>query len=329
MKRAHLLSCLTSAATGLAIVVMTTPVSTAQTPAAPPQPALQATAAGDVSASPASTSKGLPMWVIRDADSTIYLTGTVHLLPDGVDWHSARLDAALNEAGELYLELAEIADPDWLRAKVMPIVEQHAQWDGPPLSTMLTEQERTLLAAALKKANAPPDVIAKSEKMQPWYTAYALGRDQYIGDFKSENGIDQALARIAIAHGIPVKGMEEVEDQIDLMIGLTPDEQVDGLKMILKAPESMKQTLGRVASIAYGGWVRGEINGVEGLAILMSANPDNDAMLLDRNENWVDRIEEILDRSGVTFIAVGAAHLVGPDSLQSRLKLRGIKAERY
>ena len=62
---------------------------------------------------------------------------------------------------------------------------------------------------------------------------------------------------------------------------------------------------------------------------MMSASPGNDALLLDRNENWAMKIEQILKGSGVTFIAVGAAHLVGPNSLPARLKLRGVAAERY
>jgi uncharacterized protein YbaP (TraB family) len=54
-----------------------------------------------------------------------------------------------------------------------------------------------------------------------------------------------------------------------------------------------------------------------------------DALLTDRNENWAGQIEEMLEGSGVSFIAVGAGHLVGPESVQKRLKLRGIVAERY
>jgi hypothetical protein len=52
-------------------------------------------------------------------------------------------------------------------------------------------------------------------------------------------------------------------------------------------------------------------------------------LLKDRNEAWSAVIEDMLKGSGSSFIAVGAAHLAGPDSLQTRLKLRGIVAERY
>jgi len=41
------------------------------------------------------------MWVVRDADSTIYITGTVHILRDNAEWMSPKLNAALEASSEL------------------------------------------------------------------------------------------------------------------------------------------------------------------------------------------------------------------------------------
>ena len=59
------------------------------------------------------------------------------------------------------------------------------------------------------------------------------------------------------------------------------------------------------------------------------AGRDIDALLKNRNEDWASKIEVMLKGSGVSFIAVGAGHLVGPDSVQNRLALRGISAMPY
>lgn len=75
---------------------------------------------------------GLPMWVIRDADSTIYVTGTVHRLRDGMEWRSPKLEAAMAEAKELWLELGEIADPGGLEEALHPVLEAFAAYDGTP-----------------------------------------------------------------------------------------------------------------------------------------------------------------------------------------------------
>jgi uncharacterized protein YbaP (TraB family) len=52
-------------------------------------------------------------------------------------------------------------------------------------------------------------------------------------------------------------------------------------------------------------------------------------LLVDRNVAWSEKIMEFLKGSGVQQIAVGAAHLAGPDGLQAQLEKRGIKVERY
>ena len=50
------------------------------------------------------------MWVIRDTDSTVYITGTVHMLPPGIKWESEKLVRAIRDSKELWLELAIGAD---------------------------------------------------------------------------------------------------------------------------------------------------------------------------------------------------------------------------
>ena len=89
----------------------------------------------------------------------------------------------------------------------------------------------------------------------------------------------------------------------------------------------------RVIDTAFGSWLRGETTMTEAIVAFMRMGSANiggtNALLKDRNEAWSAVIEDMLKGSGSSFIAVGAAHLVGPDSLQTRLKLRGIVAERY
>ena len=53
-----------------------------------------------------------------------------------------------------------------------------------------------------------------------------------------------------------------------------------------------------------------------------------DVLLTDRNVAWAKQLKTKLAGSGVSFVAVGAGHLVGPDSVQVQLANLGIKAER-
>ena len=79
-------------------------------------------------------------------------------------------------------------------------------------------------------------------------------------------------------------------------------------------------------------WQEGD---VEGLADFLAEDdvfgdgPAYDIMLDGRNANWTETIARLLDEEeGVFFVAVGALHLVGEDSLQVKLRQRGLDVVR-
>lgn len=277
---------------------------------------------------------GLPMWVVRDADSTLYITGTVHILRDTDQWRSPKLDAALESANELRLEVAEIADAATLQKGLVALLPKYGAYDGEPVSSLLTAQERTTLIEKLAEVGAPSDTLDLIDRHQPWFAMIMLGRDEFTGAHKSVNGIDNVLARWAVAHNLPVKGMETLEVQVALSADGSFDDQLAGLRYKLHPSPVQQLVARRVIDTSLGAWLRGETAMTEALVAFMRVSSarvgeTTDALLKDRNEAWAAEIEDILKGSGTTFIAVGAAHLVGPDSLQTRLKLRGIATERY
>ena len=270
------------------------------------------------------------MWIVEDEDSKIYITGTVHLLKDGQERRSEKLDAAFAEAHELWLEVAEIGNNDALQAVLAEMTRIYGERDGPPLSSMLDEKEVALLAEARIRAGISAEAAEIMETQQPWVTILALGKDNYFnGGYKEENGIDIALARMAQERNIPVRGMEDIETQLDLMLDLNVEEQIEELRSELLMPPGARQRLERVADLAFGGWVRGETNSAEALILLNRFSLSYDAIFTDRNIAWASVVEEMLAGSGVAFIAVGAGHLVGPDSLQKQLEHLGIESRRF
>ncbi len=286
-------------------------------------------------AQPEKYGPGLPMWVVRDADSTLYITGTVHVLRDEHQWRSPKLDAAFDEASELYLELAEIADEEALQTAITELMKTYAAYDGAPLSFILSDAENQQLAKILADADAPPDVMDRLDKVQPWVTLHTIGREHFTGGvYKSENGIDNVLARMARERGKPVRGMESLETQIRLSAEGTIDAQIAEIRATLRMPPGARDKALQMADLAFGSWVRGEIHLAEAMIMYQAIGASYtgvslDALFKDRNEAWAGVIEEKLKGSGVAFIAVGAGHLLGPDSLQERLKLRGIRSERF
>src|SRR5690606_39279283 len=110
----------------------------------------------------AAPSQGPAMWVVSDEDSTIYLFGTIHLLKPETQWRTPELDAALAEAGELWLEVANVDD----LAAATPLIQQYGlNVGGAPLSSLLTEEENAQLAVAASAIGLP---LQASETMQTW-----------------------------------------------------------------------------------------------------------------------------------------------------------------
>jgi uncharacterized protein YbaP (TraB family) len=78
-------------------------------------------------------------------------------------------------------------------------------------------------------------------------------------------------------------------------------------------------------------WSRGDVNELDRVVVedmKESAPGVYKAILVDRNTDWANQIETLLEGSGTAFIAVGAAHLAGDDSVQAMLTQRGVDVER-
>ncbi|ESQ79351.1 TraB/GumN family protein [Asticcacaulis sp. YBE204] len=280
------------------------------------------------SAAPAST--GLPMWVIKDEDSTLYIVGTAHGLPAGLPWRSAKLDAALLEASDVWFEFAEVGGgaaipPDRLLSK------------GPPLSSRLTLAERDQYALVAARLKLTPATLSAMERMTPGAAVIMLmAHVAMAGGLSTEDGIDRSLAQSAKAQGDRISGLETIDDQLRLLISGSEEDQLVAFRQFLFAPEPHEDSADFQRALAL--YVSND--DVEALttyfatwAKSMRERPYGqdalNALLRDRNAKWVPQVEQILAGKGVSFIAVGAAHLIGPDNLFEMLSLRGIKAMRY
>src|SRR5579871_2761803 len=58
----------------------------------------------DANAAPAGVHDKPAMWRLGDADTTVYLFGTVHVLPPGLNWETPAIDAAVKASKAVYFE---------------------------------------------------------------------------------------------------------------------------------------------------------------------------------------------------------------------------------
>jgi hypothetical protein len=295
------------AATALALLFVT-PAALAQQAAAP------APAAQMKDADPA-------LWVVKDADTTIYLFGTIHVLPAGLSWFDEAVKTAFDASGELVTEIGDMPD----LATVQPLIIKHAVTQtGPQLSERLPADKREAFAKAVADAGIPAQAV---ERFQPWFAASQLSLIALTkAGYNPASGAETALTAAAKAANKPISGVESLDQQFGFFNSLSEAAQVQFLTETLAQLDKVGPEFEKMVAE----WSEGD---AEGLAAIMNeamrSSPELSKMLLaDRNARWAEWIDTRLDKPGVVFMAVGAGHLSGPDSVQVMLDKRKIKSAR-
>ena len=288
---------------------------------APSVMAQQPPVSGPVAVAAAPVGSGPGLWVVRDADSTVYLFGTVHVLKPETPWGTARVDQAFASADEYWFEIADLAD----QTGVMPVIQAKGVSPDRPLSSLLTAEEMADLDAAARTVGV---TAAQLDPLRPWLASLqlALASIQKAG-YVAANGGDQILHARAAATGKPIKGFETAPQQIGFIADMSEDAQLAMLRSGLKEFDTAEVVLGQMVTA----WSTGDVEGLDALIgqEMKVESPELYAvMLTQRNTKWADQIQTLLAGSGTAFISVGAGHLAGSDSLQAQLERRGVSIER-
>tara|TARA_R110002167_G_scaffold67405_6_gene190542 strand:- start:1172 stop:2146 length:975 start_codon:yes stop_codon:yes gene_type:complete len=265
--------------------------------------------------------KGPALWVVRDADSTIYLFGTVHVLRADTAWGSPTVDAAFDSASRLILE---VTNPDD-QAAAMPLIQQYGISPQTPLSSLLTPEELAQLDTVARSMGM---TAAQLDPMRPWLVALTIGVAPLVkAGYDPQSGVELILRPRALAAGKAFSGLETIDEQLRILALLPEADQLSFLRSALddyQDPAAELETM-------VAAWARGDVDTINEVMVKEMREEDPviyDAMLTNRNINWAGQIETLLEGSGTVFIAVGAAHLAGDDSVQAQLAHRGITTER-
>jgi len=280
----------------------------------------QAAVAQAPDAEPAAA-PGPALWIIRDADSTLYLFGTVHVLKPGTVWASPRIDAALAASPDLWFEISNPEDT----AAIIPLIQRYGISQDQPLSSLLTATEMGQLDAA---ARAVGSNISQMDPLRPWYAAVALSLAPLTkAGYDPASGVELVLKARALEAGKTIHGFETIDHQVATLATLPDDVQLDFLRSTLEDFDQAASLLDAMVTA----WATGDVATLDRVVVQdMKADSPAiyDALLVRRNVGFADQIETLLAGSGTAFIAIGAAHLAGEDSVQSMLQARGVTVDR-
>lgn len=288
-------------------------LATAQAPAPGPTPSEIA---------PAAPPRGEPaLWKLSDADTSIYLFGTIHVLPQGYQWESSRLAAVFRDAGSLTVETVLDSDP----AAATRLLTALGLSPGlPPISRRVAPEKRAALARLIEKSGVP---VALYDQMETWAAGFLLtGTTLAELGLRIDSGVEPQLIARFRAAAKPVDGLETPAQQLGFFDTLPEDAQRTFLDGVIEQPDAIRREFARMLDA----WARGDE-----AAIASTFDDDleiapalRQVLLTQRNAAWAELIAAKLATPGSMLIAVGAGHLVGPDSLQAQLAAKGLTVER-
>lgn len=277
-------------------------------------------ALGSAPASAAAAHSARPaLWSVADADTTIYLFGTIHLLPENYKWRTAKFDQAVDNSQQLVLET--IVD-DKNPSKIMAAMSSLAfSPDLPPLAERVEPTKRDALAAAIKKSGFPPQAL---DRMETWAAAFILLGNQFRDmGLKGGDGVEAVLRNAYTAKGKPIGELETNVEQLGFFDTLPEKAQRQLLEGAITPAADMKKDFGGMLAA----WSRGDVKAIaRTFNHELSASPElKQALIKRRNQNWVKWIEQRMTSPGSILIAVGAGHLAGEDSVIEMLKKDGYR----
>lgn len=267
--------------------------------------------------------EGPAMWRVTGESGTAFLFGSFHLLPPQMKWRNERVDQAYAVSQHLVTEVDLDGAADPVQAAKMRI-----QMALPPdelLEDFVSADTYQRVVDLAGELNVP---MVSLSRMRPWAAGMVLTMSYMSKNgFDPEAGADRYFGRRATQDQKSLGALETVAQQIEALGSLS---KLDGEVMIKDMLRFLDDVDGALAQTLEA-WRTGDTVQLEKLSIadLKRFPSAYEALLVRRNRNWVPQIEAFLKSGQNYFVVVGAAHLVGDDSVVAMLRKRGYTVERF
>lgn len=256
------------------------------------------------------------LWETKTGENTLYLLGSMHILKQDAYPLPEEMEKAYENSSIVVFE-TDLGDMDRpaVQEKMIKLGMYAA---GDSLSNNISKQTYSDFSKKLAEMGLP---AAQFELMKPWMCGLTLSLMELTRlGFNPELGLDQHFYKRARSDGKKIMALESIDFQLDTLGGLDELQQENFLKQTLKDLE----VVGQMSTDMEKAWKTGDI---EKLSSIMEMSfkdyPDiYERLVLDRNRTWARQIGGLMARGNV-LVVVGAAHLVGRESVIELLRQKG------
>ncbi|MES2753985.1 MAG: TraB/GumN family protein [Pseudomonadota bacterium] len=256
------------------------------------------------------------LWRAVHGGSTIWLFGTIHLLPADVKWNIGKVAQAVAQADTLITEIPE-GDAQAQAAAFLKV----ARAEGlPPIAERVAPGERAALTAAIDVAGLPTSAL---DRMTTWGAALAIGAGAARGAGATVQAAPEAVLARAFA-GRRREALESFAGQLGIFAELAEADQRLLLSRTLTEARDARASYARMLAA----WSRGDAAAMQATFNRAFAGaPELAAALITRrNRAWADRLAA--RGNGTALVAVGAGHMIGSAGLPALLSARGYRVAR-
>ena len=267
------------------------------------------------------------LWrVEKEGVAPSHVFGTMHMSDPRVVTLPDTARAAFEASSTVVIETTEVLDQSKALAAMAARPELMMFTDDTTLASLLSEEDRELVEAALKERGIP---LASVRKMKPWMLSamIALPSCELARKAAGAPVLDVMLAKQAEEDGKALQGLETIADQLGAMASLPMEFHIEGLVSTLKLGDRIDDVIETMIALYLDGdtgafW-----------PFFRAALPEEDAgdtgyvafeeaMITSRNRAMAERSMPFIDAGGA-FVAVGALHLPGPQGLVALLRDAG------
>ena len=260
-------------------------------------------------------------WKVTGKSGVVYVVGSVHLLSNDFYPLQPPLEAAYKDSDLLVeeVDMAELTDP----TSQLSLLGRAMLPSSTPLDKVISADTYAVLS---KRAAALGLPLEPFKMLKPWMVALTLVQMEWQqAGFDPQLGLDKHFYDQAKADGKATQGLETAEYQISRLDGLSMEQQEHLLSESLKEMDDERANMKKLVDA----WRTGDSASIEKIVLAdLKAEPAlYQRLLVERNRNWLPKIEALFSRPKHALVVVGAAHLVGPDGLLAALKTKGYTVE--